>query len=337
MANNILIKGKGLITKIALSSVNGVNAFTGKKNKRVFVDVLKEAANENVVLVAYCILDSNAHFIIKSNSASDVDAYVSRVISDYASLCGGTGRRNPLRSDFISQRIKGADLDKAVAYIHSLAPTNPFNYEFCSYAYLREGIHGGTGVIVTECGDGMTEEDFYAWLDRAAGRGYKTFKSGKERFSAVLKEDKQRYLVGQVTEDSVVYVIADLCERTGAKYKKSARAIGISYKERRDIMIAVLIELARRGHGFSESIAIMKIFKENRHDLLLDCIVEENRANAYSYDHIINSLGIDDFYYDILAEIIRGLHRKYQYNFEELCQKFHLQNDIIALRHKCGF
>lgn len=336
MENNILTQGKGIITKIALSSVNGVDGFGGKKNKKLFIDLLQEDSDENTVLIAFCILDATAHFIVKSNSKNDAEKYVAKVSRDYAALCDGRSV-NPLRGDYVTQRIKSEELSKAVAYVHSLAPVSPAEYEFCSYNYLKEGTHGGTAVIIAENGGSMKEDEFSEWLDGEVGRGYKGVKTGKENFSRVLKEEKTRYLGGLIEEKTIVYVIADLCERCDAPYKKSARAIGISYKERRDIMISVLIEIMRRGYAFAEAVSLMKIFKEDRKALLLDCIVEQNRVNSYSYDHIINSFGIDDYYYDILAEIMRGLHRKYNYGFEELCVKFHVQNDILALRAKCGF
>lgn len=347
--NNILIQGKGVISKIAVDSVNGVEAFKGKTNKKAFIDVLQEGANMNLVLIAYCVLDGTAHFIVKGNTKADVEAYIKTVYSQYATVYKGASA-NPLRGDYLLQKVSSNDLGKAVSYVHSLAPTLAVDYPYCSYSYLREGTCGGVAVIIAENGGNMTEEDFVTWLDMQAGKGYKTFKSGKEKFGKVLKEDKLRYLAGGAKEESVVYVIADLCERCGAKYKKAARALGFSYharkgsrciwryqNDRRDIMISVLLELIRRGRSFSEAIAIMKIFTENRTGLLLDCIVEENRVHSYSYDHIIHSFGIDDYYYDILAEIMCGLHRKYRYSFEELCVKYHLQNDILALRAKCQF
>ena len=339
MENNILVKGKGLITKIAVSSVNGVDAFEGKRNKRIFIDVLQDEANENVVLIAYCVLDSTAHFIIKSNAKSDADKYIAAVTGRYAASYDGNGRSgNPLRSDYVSQKIKSENLSGAVAYVHSLAPTAPADYPYCSYGYLSEGTHGGTAVIIAENGGEMTENEFSNWLSAGSGKGFKTVNSGKESFSSVLKECREKYLVGNVSESTIVYVLADLCQRSGAKYKKAARALGVSYKERRDLMIGTLLELMQnRGYNFSEAIALMQIYTEDRHALLLDCIVEQNRQNAYSYDHIINSFGVDDFYYDILAEIMRGLHRKYAFGFEELCVKFHVQNDILSIRARCGF
>ncbi len=337
MENNILIRGKGYITKIALNSINGFDAFAGKKNKRLFIDILEDECDEKVVLIAYCVLDSNAHFIIKTNNKGDADSFVSRVCSRYGDSYNGQGRGYPLRNDFISQKIKSENLRNAVAYVHALAPVTPIDYPYCSYEYLADGYHGGTAVIIAENGGEMKEAEFMSWLDSSAGKGFKKVKVGNEKFSKVLKEEKLRYLNGRVSEQTLVYVIAELCERTGAKYKKSARVLGVSYKERRDIMIATLNELIRRKHTFSDAIAIMQIFAEDRTALLLDCIVELNRVHGYSYDHIINSFGVDDYYYDILAEILRGLHRKFGYGFEELCVKYHLQNEIIPLRMKCGF
>ena len=340
MANNILKKGKGVIRKIAIDSIHSVDAFAGKKNKRLFIDILKDVADEFVVIIAYCILDGSAHFIIKAEDEYAAEDYVTNVTARYgAEYDGGKGKYGyPLRNEYISQSISSSNLLDAIAYVHALSPTDIDRYEFNSYNYLIAGTAGATAVVVAECGGNLTKKDFLEWVESGSSKRYKKLKHGKEKVPDVLEDLKYRYLGGRITEERYIFIITELIERCSIKYKKAARIMGVKYKKSRDIMVATVLDLVeRRGHPFYEAFALMRLKKENRMTMLLDCIVETNRRNRYSYDHIIHSFGIIDFYYDILVEIMRGLHRKYNFNFEELCLKFHLQNLIPSIRTRCEF
>lgn len=341
MQNNILVQGKGILTKVAVDAKNGYDAFKSKRNKRLFIEILKDEGNENVCLVAYCVIEGSAHFIVKGNSKTDIDYYIAKVSTRFGTEYdnGKASFGYPLRPECITQKISSADLMDAIAYVHSLAPVSPEDYEFNSYEYLSEGSSGATAVIIAENGGNLSRSEFLAWLESGSKKHYKQSSRGKEKFNAVLKDSKKRYLnYHSVEEAIVVFVLAELCDRTGCRYKRAARALGISYKKRRDVMIATLCELMqRRHHSFGESISIMNLNKEDRTTLLMDCIVELNRLHKYSYDHIISVFGVSDFYYDILVEILRGLHRRFNFNFEEMCLMFHLQNEIISIRTRCGF
>ena len=341
MDNNILVKGKGIIMKVAFDSVSTFDGFAKKRNKRLFIDILQDEANADVCLVAYCVLDASAHFIVKGNNKSAVEKYISAVAKRYnTEYEGGNSQLGyPLRSEYVSQKIASDGLTDAVAYVHMLAPTAPDAYEFNSYNYLYDGECGGAAVIIAESGTELNRSEFLELIGSVYRNKYKTLKSGKEKFRKVLKDDKKAYLKDRNnSEETVVFVLSDLIDRTGCNYKRAARVLGINYKRQRDVMIATICDMMqRRHHDFYTAVELMQLYKEDKNMLLLDCIVEFNRVYQYSYDHILTVIGVNDFYYDLVVEIFRGLKRRYNFGFEELCQKFHIVREIISIRSRCGF
>lgn len=341
MENNILERGSGYLGKVTVDSVHGYAALKGRKNKRLYIKLLKDEADENVCLVAYCILDSTAHFIVKGNTQADIDGYVARVNSRYDAEYdfGKVSKGYPFRVDYELRKLRSEELTEAIAYIHALAPCAADSYDFNSYSYLYEGQCGGTAVIIAENGGNMSRQQFLSLLGMGSRRSYGSGIKEKEKLKAVIKDLSARYLNRpNVEEKVVVFVLASICDRCRVGYLKAAKALGFKKGERRDLMISTLCDMiTRRGHGFSDSVEIMQLYGEDRNVLLIECIVELNRIYQYSYDHIISVFGIKDYYYDIVVEIFRDLNRRFNYNFEELCLKFHLQNDIISIRNRCGF
>lgn len=341
MESVILERGQGFLGKVTVNSVYGYEAFKSKKNKRLYIKILKEEAGADVCLVAYCVTDDAAHVIAKGITGEDVSNYISRANSIYEREydCGKISKGYPFRPEMDLKRLRSEELNDAIAYVHSMAPVAPNCYDYNSFKYLYEGRSGGTAVILAENGGDLTREEFISAINYGSVRAYGEKAQGKEKFGPVLKDLKMRYLDRPgLEEKTVVFVLASLCDRCGIGYEKAAKALGFKKGDRRDVMISTLCDMMlRRGHNFGESVDIMQLYKEDRNELLMACIVEINRVYQYSYDHIISAFGVRDLYYDIVVEIFCNLHRKYNYNFEELCLKFHLQNDIISIRQRCGF
>lgn len=340
--DSILQRGKGLILKVALDSVSGLDAFAKKRQKRLFIELLKDAADQNVVLIAYCVLDASAHFIVKGTDKKSIDRYIDTVTKNYASQYDGDepGFGYPFRGNFVTQKIDSNGLLDAVAYVHMLAPCAPDEYDYNSYKYLYDGTCGGVAVLMAESGDTLSRAEFLEKIGYGFRGRYKSLLNKPEKFSEVLKEDKLRYLAARNNpEATVVFVLGDLCARTGCGYKKAAKALAINYGRQRDVMIATIIDLMeRRKMSFLNVFGLLRLDGlEDKNVVLLECIVELNRVHSYSYDHILTVLDVNDFYYDLVVEIFRGLNRKYGMTFEELCQRFHLQHQIISIRSRCGF
>lgn len=339
MADNIMAKGKGVIEKVALYSVNSFDSFAKRANKKLFIDVLKEETDQNVCLIAYCVIDGSAHFLVKGNSTGDIRNYAERVENSFDAAYEAKGPlASPLRADKVMQRISPDDLKDAIIYIHSLAPDGPENYPFCSYEYLLSGTAGGTAVIMTESGGEMSRAEYRGWLERSAERRYKTPRP-KEKFRSVLNDVAEKYLsVPPVPESAAVCSLSELCTRSGAGFGRAARALNFSCRKRKDLLVSTLCDLIDRlEYDYYEAMDILKIPAKRRKDLFVDCVVELNRTKSYSYEYIMKLLNIKDTYYDVLTEIMRELHRKYRYGFEELCVKYHILEDILLIRSKCGF
>jgi len=343
MQNKILTKGKGEIAKISVDSIYGYQAFAEKYNKKLFINLLKELMSQEVCLIAYCVTDRSAHFIVKGNDKNAINAYTEFVNSSYASSYkyGKVKIGYPLRSDFSYEKIKSDELKDAIIFVHSLAPdANAKSYKYCSYNYLLDGNAGGTRVIISESDGNMTRAEYLTWLESYSNKSYSYGKKGKESFKKVIIESTQRYLnaLPQSKESTLLFVIADTCIRTGAPYKNVICKLGISYKKRRDILIETACEMVgNRGLSFDVAYSLLKLKNESYEKLLVETMVEINRLNGYSYDFIVAKMGLTDYNYDILVNILCGLNKRFTYNFEEMCQKFHLQNDILEIRGRCGF
>lgn len=339
--NNILTRGMGEIAKISVDSIYGYDAFASKINKKLYIHLLKEAMNESVCLIAYCVLDRSAYFVVKGENKDAVNQYAKNVNFAFASSfdAGKMKMGDPLRSDFSYEKIKSENLDDVVKFVHSLAPDNmPEKYSFCSFGYLLEGSSGGTRIIINETG--VTKAEYASWLNGSIRNTYAYGKDGKENFKKVLKENSKRYLETNTTrnESVLLFVIADTAIRTGTAYKKIIEKMGISYKKRRDLLLGAMCEMIEnRAYTFDDAYNKLMLNKESYDKLMVETMVEMNRIKGYSYDYIVAKMGYMDYNYDILVNILCGLHNKFHFNFEEMCKRFHLQNDIINIRNRCGF
>ena len=219
MSNNILVKGKGNIAKITVDAINGYDPFRNNKNKKLYITLLKDVADENVCLIAYAVINGAAHFIVKGENASAVEKYVETVNFRFGNEYDGEGvdYGYPLRPGYVRQNIKGDDLIDAVGYVHSLAPCDPSDYKYCSYNYILRGNAGATAVIIAENGGDISREEYLAKLGAAKSKKYKSSHTGKERMGKVIGEANKRYLCGKnYGENAVVFVLAELCEREWA-------------------------------------------------------------------------------------------------------------------------
>ena len=341
MQNKILTQGQGEIAKISVDSIYGYEAFASKSNKKLYIRLLMELMDESVCLIAYCVLDRSAYVVVKGETKSSVKKYIKNVNYAFNSTfdSGNLKIGDALRSDFSYEKIKSDNLDDVIVFVHSLAPNNrPERYSFCSFDYLMDGGSGGTRIIVTETG--ATKAEFADWLSGSVRNVYLHGKDGNENFNKVLKENCQKYLETSTarTESALVFVIADTVIRTGAPYQKVAKKLGINYKSRHDLLIATLCEMIEnRDFTFEDAYGALNLKNESYDKLMVETMVEMNRTKAYSYDYITAKLGYIDYSYDVLVNVLSKLHQKFGYSFEQMCQRFHLQNDIIGIRNRCGF
>lgn len=341
MQNKILTKGQGEIAKISVDSIYGYEAFASSSNKKLYIRLLKELMDASVCLIAYCVLDRSAYVVVKGENKAAVKQYIKNVNYAFSHTFEGGKQKigDALRDDFSYEKIKSDDLGDVVAFVHRLAPNGRMEtYSYCSFDYLMDGSTGGTRIIVTETGANRAE--FTQWLNSTIRKDYTYGKSGQEQLSKVLKGNCKRYLETSAvrTESALVFVIADTILRTGAAYKTVAKKLGISYKKRHDILIATLCELIEnRGYSYEEAYSALTLKNENYDKLMVETMVEMNRIKGYSYDYIAAKFKYMDYNYDVLVNVFIKLHQKFGYGFEEMCQRFHLQNDIIAIRSRCGF
>lgn len=338
----IYTQGKGKYGAFTVNGISGYHAFAEDSIKQAYIDALEYCDNEDTCLIAYCVLTDSAHFIVKGVSKRALTAYANRVNASFyetAQIQGFLEIGYPFRDKISKRYFKAAKLKEEVSSIHRLPETfaDFTAYPYSSYADLMDGRIEAVNVIRCEFPN-LTKRTFGEWF-MGKGNFKVTSVNHYESYSDVIKSAKDRYLLegASVTEEEVVFVMSEVCDRTKLSYNTARRRMGIP-KKRRDVMIAVLSDMInRRGHNFYQAVNIMRLNKENRYNLITEIIVEANRLHGYSYDHIVNALEVNDVDYNMLVDILVGMHKQFGYGFVEMAKMFHLQNDIISIRNRCEF
>jgi hypothetical protein len=336
MAKNVdIIEGKGVIYKFTISTVAGNYVLKDNANKEEFIELLLEYENQNVCLLGYCLLDSKICIIAKGATKKSLINYVATVSKAFYIKAQSKGF--PFRPTVDVQKVNDKNLTTEINAIHHLAPIEIENYPYCSLEYLKSGLTDAVSIIKNSSDDIATKEDFENKMNASIKIKQRAI-ADKEDFSIVMEQAKSRYISANkaTSETNIVFVIAEVCDRTKLSYKKTVSKMGIN-KNRRDLMIGVICDMIiRRKYTLDTVIVKLGLLKESKMGIALETIAELNRVYNYSYDYCISLLGISDKEYSLLAVLVRGINKQFGYEYETICKQFHLVNDLIPLRQKCG-
>ena len=131
---------------IMVQGINKEFVFETRKNKERYLRLIY-ANNENVEIMAYCLMDNHAHILVKPNEIQDLQNWMRRVNTSYAIYYNRINERvgYVFRERYKSQVIKNEKhLCSAMEYIHN----NPVkaricnrkeDYEFSSYIKIYQG------------------------------------------------------------------------------------------------------------------------------------------------------------------------------------------------------
>ncbi len=131
---------------IMVQGINKEFVFETRKNKERYLKLIY-ANNENVEIMAYCLMDNHAHILVKPNEIQDLQNWMRRVNTSYAIYYNRINERvgYVFRERYKSQVIKNEKhLCSAMEYIHN----NPVkaricntkeDYEFSSYIKIYQG------------------------------------------------------------------------------------------------------------------------------------------------------------------------------------------------------
>jgi len=337
MSDNILKQGKGSLVKLSVDSVGGTSAFSKDAAKALFIEILCAKASENVCLIAYCVCEHSAHFIVKGENDDSVKDYVRSVMTAFSTVKGDYFA-NAFRAEYEFRRLRPTDLLNYINGVHALS-RDPMNDPYASFNYIMSGTNGATAVICAELGE-VSQDDFLTMMQESGVQMFGSPAKGLEHPKAVLKDCRERYLAkgnATVDERSIIATIGEVCERTHLSYTKTVKKLGISPKSRHDLLISTVTDMiVRKNKTYNDTVGILKL-EEGYETLMHEAVAEINRKYQYSYDYIENRMGLYDIDYDKLVAILCGMHKKFRLSFEQLVKKFHLQNDIPRIRARCGF
>jgi hypothetical protein len=333
---DIMQAKEGVIYKFIINTVKGNYALKSDAGKENYISQLLEYENQDVCLLGYCILNTQIQIIVKGADKKVLNNYIKNVNRSFYVDNGESGF--PFNPVINSEKVSNNNLVKKINEVHQFAPMSPPTYAYCSYLYLEKGMTDAVSIIKNASGNQeMTLEDFEKAMNAKVKIKQKTMFEN-EPFVIVMEQAQRRYMSksGTTQESNVIFIMAELCDRTRLSYTRVASKMGIS-KKRKDLLIGVVCDMViRRNYTIDTVIAKLKLKKVSRTGILLETIAELNRVYSYSYDYILSLLGIDDNGYNLLAILVKGINEQFEDEFETICVRFHLQRDLIALRAKCG-
>lgn len=340
----LVAKGKGYIGEYEIRAIHGYDAFRSAENRERYARILETSSDISSasVALAYCVAPGAAHVLVKSSDESGATGYL-RSINALFEREYDDGKQTvgpPFVKKMRHSRVVGrnAILD-AIGRIHAYSPEPAETYPHNGYRALMRGDSIANLALGIEL-DIFDSETFADELAEHSSARRPARRSEKERLGRVLEELREKYVYpyGQVKEERLVVMIGEACARSGARYRKVAKKLHL-YRGRRDLLISVVADCAiRRGASFAETVDRLGLRDENVRNLAIETLIELNRLTQRSYAHIVNEMmRLDDAEHVLLVSAFRRLHIAHNWDFAQLCEKFHVVSDILRIRAQCRF
>ncbi len=337
--------GKGCVASVELDSIYGYSVFKRRHNKKVFIDLLQNASDgcQTVKLIAYCVIDDAAYFLIKGDRKESAVAFTEFIIREYT-LKYNRGLRsvgNPFRKDYVFRVIPNEQLGEELNRIHSLSPNGlAERYPYCSYKYLSSGEHDANLILKIEVDP--SRDDFESIIQGMDGMSVPVPK-GVENYDDVMKQvDKNFAYQKRFREEDIGFIISEKAARSQTPYYKMAKKLGL--EKRHDLVVSTVCSFIDRRHcTYPEAVYALGL--NDSLNLRIETIAELNRIHHYSYEYIVNSIVTDgsegpdrcgDKDGSLLVQLFIELNKAYGYTFEQLCVRFHVTQNLLYLRQLCG-
>ncbi len=349
MAKSKELLNQGKIKVVCVESINNHIAFVDTKAKSFYLELLAKETKRfptNKIL-AYAILRENAYILIYTTNEAQMNQMMIRINELFANYYNERFNYNGYVFRLPNQitNIKEDGVIPALAHIHRLPEyrsitKNYRRYKFSScypiFKNMQEVVDRTFLLQLLDIPklDGVT---YTSWHQQALRSSFKKERKGLESYRKALETCSLRYRGRNLVtdENAIKQIIMDVSERSNIRYKKLSKKMGIH--KRRDILIEVVASMVfDRGYTYLDTINILQAYEYGIFTLLMEVILSVNAKNCFGYDYIINKLAVDDYEYNILIEIIQTLHKQYGMGFVEIAERFHLQNDIIQIRHRAG-
>lgn len=123
------------IYHIMIQGINKEYIFDNNKYKDYYLKLLrKKLSNYNSILIAYCIMDNHAHFLVYSGGENEISRLFQRINGAYSNYYNKVKNRvgYVFRDRFLSQEIyDNVQLINCIKYIHN----NPVKAHMVNHAY----------------------------------------------------------------------------------------------------------------------------------------------------------------------------------------------------------
>ncbi|AWH84528.1 hypothetical protein HYN59_05070 [Flavobacterium album] len=118
--------------------INGEPIFLSEENKKYFLKLMDKYINEEIDILAYCLMDNHFHFLLNIVSEGDIATQIlSNLFNAYAKAFNKANNRTGSLFEKHFKRIRISDEDylrQVVVYIH-LNPKHHFGIDFTSFRY----------------------------------------------------------------------------------------------------------------------------------------------------------------------------------------------------------
>lgn len=345
--HKLSVKGGGYMEYVIFETVSGYDVFENERNRGIYAEILQlsSGVGKAAAVVAYNIVPGSAHFLVKGDSLEVVRTY-ERVVNEIFVKRYDGGKQSvgyPFKVAAIRKTVStslgmGA-LWHTLAKIYGYSPVDLRKYPYNSFAYVMSGNVVADMILGVELKLIRKSEFASELIDRVSYIDYVNG-VGKEKLNVVLEDMRKRYVYSyaRMKEETLAFMIGETCVRTGTPYAKLAKKMKVG-KERHDLVVTTLCDfMVRRKVSFDEGTSQLGLGTEKKENLLIETLAELNRVTGYSYEYImLNMMQEQDPGYQLLITTFRHLHKAYNWNFPELCQKYHLTHDVMYIGSQCGF
>lgn len=311
--------------RVVVDGKRGSIAFPTPETKAYYLLCLKNALPAfPVEVLAYSLVANRAYFVIATYDQQTVShmRLIAAVNSAYSQYYNSNfkGAGYVFKSTVRSKRIRSIpDIAESIMIVHSqpyaTRLSDSYVYEFSSYSEKPERGIANLNSFYYVVGD-MDRGDMILGNTHSEGPRFlpADFVNLPEldKFDLIMDNilvDYGVYSRERIPNDIMHRAIAELNERGGYTFDYIAERLHLNQENKYEMLIKVIVDLALTfSQPYDESISNLGIeFLSNARarSTLIDVVIVISNRTGYSYDYIMNLLGLAYPNYGFLVDLIR--------------------------------
>lgn len=239
---------------IMVQGINQEYIFDNEANMKKYIKLLEEKREEEIIILAYCIMNNHAHILVKIKDVKYLEKWMSKVNTTFARYYNKKNERvgHVFRNRYKSQQIKDAKyLYNCIQYIHN----NPIKanicknqeeYEYSSFKHIyKSKTKNVINVVKSVTNSGylsnkeLSDEPLMIFLEDNQSKEEvctEVINIFKHKYNTDMKEIiKNKYILGQLVKTLKVDF--------EVSYRVIEKQIGIG----RETLRKLLIEINKEG------------------------------------------------------------------------------------------